>query len=292
MVRSMTPLLREPAHGNEATELPAVPVETSAEMTATFPKMTTAPHHRLCPACGELLVSSRCPECAPIEPARPYSERITQPVSGASGAMSMASTVDVRRATGEWVTGPDDREPQTRRAHPTLVRTALAEAEERALDKIARSALVTHVAATTRPRFGSPTSPRLRPVTPLPPAPANSFEEISESAPVQTSSAVAIESIESRASTEAEISPDLIPMVPDIIASQPLAIAPIAVSQIASPRSPRAPEQLLPTPTPTSSPRLSIAETEPEPEPSNRRTTFFWLALLGGAAILLAIAAF
>lgn len=259
-------------------------------MTATFPKMSTAPHHRLCPACGELLVSSRCPECAPIEPARPYSERITQPISGALGAMSMAaSTVDVRRATGEWVTGPDDREPQTRRAHPTLVRSALAEAEERALDKIARSALVTHVATTTRPRFGSPTAPRLRPVTPLPPPPE--AEHVIESAPVQTSSAVAIESIDL---VTALVTPEPAePLLPEVLAVESLPIeAPIA-SVHAEPatvtRAPRSPDQFLPTPLPQAP--IALADSEPEPETSNRRTTVFWLALLGGAAVLLAIAA-
>jgi len=91
------------------------------------------------------------------------------PLTGAPPAIAMAvNGVDMRRATGEWVTGPVDHEPMTRRAHPTLVRTALAEAEERARDKLARSALVTHVATVTRPKHRS-TAQRLRAVTPLPP---------------------------------------------------------------------------------------------------------------------------
>ncbi len=239
-------------------------------MTATF--MRTTATHRLCPACGELLVSSRCPECAPIEPARPYSERITQPVNAANGAagagsLAVANAVDVRRATSEWVTGPEDRDPQTRRAHPTLVRTALAEAEERARDTMSRSALVTHVESTTRPRFGS-TASRLRRVTPLPPSPSESSEAAAEESVIAAAS----------------IAPAIVADLPSIQAFEPPANEPQAVSPVPlAAASPRTPDQYLPTPQP-------FFETS-EPEPENRRATLFWLTLFGGAAILLVLAA-
>lgn len=138
-------------------------------MTATHPKITASGLHRVCPMCGEMMQSGRCPECSPSEPARAYGERRTQRLSGA--APVVAAVVDARRTTGEWVTEAEEPEPQTRRAHPTLVRTALAEAEERARDRAQRAEFVTRVASDTQPHY-RPRSGRLRAVTPLPPEPA------------------------------------------------------------------------------------------------------------------------
>ena len=251
-------------------------------MTATFQKTTSAPH-RVCPTCGELLVSSRCPECAPIEPARSYSERVTQQITGAALA-GQTNADDVRRATGEWVNGPDDREQQTRRAHPTLVRSALAEAEERARDKIERSALVTRVQAQTKPRQGS-TAPRLRPVTPLPPAPREPIAPEDTTEPAAPSvviaggfkndaegSRLAAIAEESRAAQADEAA--------SAVASRELDVKPLAIA-----------------PQPVSEPRAVQSSFDAAPlavtpdEVSDGRAKIFWLALLGGAAVLLAFAA-
>jgi len=241
-------------------------------MTATFPKQATP--HRLCPACGEFMVASRCPECAPSEPARPYSERVTQPFTGAPGAIGMA-VADARRATSEWVTGPDDRDPQTRRAHPTLVRSALAEAEERARDTVARSALVTHVATTTRPRHGS-TSPRLRTVTPLPPAPIEAIDAAAVASSAFT--AVASEpSVRLSAALVAEF--ERAAPKPALQETQRVELPPYVLPRASRDR------QLVATSPPDALDDL------PESASDTRRVQVFWMVLIGTAALVLAIAA-
>ena len=102
---------------------------------------------RLCPACGDLLVNGRCPECAPAAPARAYGESSGRKTAifaasfkSASPAPN-ASAVDSRRASAEWVMQADEAEPQTRKAHPTLVRTALNEAGELARARLSRETM-------------------------------------------------------------------------------------------------------------------------------------------------------
>lgn len=219
-------------------------------MTAITSK--SAAPERVCPTCGELLQASRCPECAPIEPARSYAERVTQPLNGAPGALgnALAHVVDVRRATGEWVTRPDELEPQTRRAHPTLVRSALAEAEARAKDKVARAALLPAIQSTgTRPRIGTTTAPRLRSVTPLPPPPED------EPPPVLADSTV-----EEAASVEAPRVAEAAPRISPVVSEPVLALATVSTFD------------------------------EPADEP-DRRARLFWFALAGGVALVFIFAA-
>lgn len=231
-------------------------------MTATHPKITATGLHRVCPMCGELLQSGRCPECSPIEPARSYSDRLTQPLVGAPPAISVV--VDVRRTTGEWVAEAEEREPQTRRAHPTLVRTALAEAEERARDRAQRSEFVTRVASDTRPHY-RPKSGRLRAVTPLPPEPTVAPPEPEPAAPlVHISRALAA------ANTTPE--PGVTQRVPDLSVALP----------------PRTVEARAVTPM---NERPAYAEFD-DVAPDNGRARLFWVGLavaVGGMLVAAAI---
>ena len=255
---------------DRSSDAPPRDQRETSDVTATFQKTASAPH-RVCPTCGELLVSSRCPECVPIEPARSYSDRVTQQITGAALA-GQTNAVDGRRATGEWVTGPDEREPQTRRAHPTLVRSALAEAEERSRDKVARSALVTRVQTQTKPRQGQ-TAPRLRPVTPLPPAPHESTEPPEPEVPAAPSVVVA-----------GGFKLDSQPVDPRDLIAKPL--SPVAVSPLAA------------VPQPVSEPRVmqssfdEVPDTNtPSDEIGDGRAKVFWLAVLVSAVVLLVFAA-
>jgi len=226
-------------------------------MFATHPKVATA--ERLCSSCGASLIGTRCPECSPVEPARAYHERVTQPV--------VAGSFDSRRATGEWMTAPEERDPQTRKAHPTLVRAALDEAEERARDRLARVALVPLVSTTppplpdaARPRS---TAPRLRPVTPLPPDP-----DAPPSVIVVKSMMAAVPS--AAPSIESPVPPSAPPSVVS-------AHAPVAVSAVAE-----------------AAPRGSSdapVEGSPDDDPSRRRVLFFWLGLVATTVAVLAVAA-
>lgn len=215
-------------------------------MFATHPKVATA--ERLCSSCGSPLVGTRCPECSPIEPARAYHERVTQPVG--------AGSVDGRRANGEWMTAPDERDPQTRRAHPTLVRAALDEAEERARDRLARVALVTPSEAA-RPRVSS-TAPRLRPVTPLPPEPLPD--------PDAPPTVIVVKSVMAEAPVEVVPPPAPCPAI-----VEPPPPAPVTMSRA------------LPEAGLEASPELA--------DPSHRRAAFFWLGLAAVTAVVLVIAA-
>ncbi len=102
---------------------------------------------RLCPACGDPLVNGRCPECAPAAPARAYGESSGRKTAifasslKSTNASPAASAVDSRRASAEWVTPADDADPQTRKAHPTQVRTALNEAGELARARLKRETM-------------------------------------------------------------------------------------------------------------------------------------------------------
>lgn len=211
--------------------------------------------------------SGRCLECTPIEPARAYSDRLTQPLTGAPPAI--AAVVDVRRTTGEWVTEPDERDPQTRRAHPTLVRTALAEAEERARDRAARSEFVTRVASDTQPHY-RPKTGRLRAVTPLPPAPVGKDEPDPSLPPsVQFSSAIApIAANETPAPNPARELAAVVPATeipvlfetPSRLASQPVT-------------------------------RESLRPMElPDVEPESRRAHVFWIGLAVAVGLMLVAA--
>lgn len=71
---------------------------------------------RICPACGDVLVSGVCASCAP-PPARAYHERATLPAFG-------KGLVDSRRAAAEWSVSPEDLDPHTRKAHPSQLRSA------------------------------------------------------------------------------------------------------------------------------------------------------------------------
>jgi hypothetical protein len=147
---------------------------------------------RLCPECGEALVAGRCPECSPSLPARSYDERVAQP--------SGLGAIDARRARSEWVTGPEERDPNTRRAHPTMVRAALAEAEVRARDSLARKVVAMVPAVVERRR--RTTAPRVRVVTPI--------GGVIEAEPtVAVSAAVEIESVtvavEAQVAAEAQV---------------------------------------------------------------------------------------
>lgn len=71
---------------------------------------------RICPACGDVLVSGVCASCAP-PPARAYHERATLPALG-------KGLVDSRRAAAEWSVSPEDLDPHTRKAHPSQLRSA------------------------------------------------------------------------------------------------------------------------------------------------------------------------
>lgn len=71
---------------------------------------------RICPACGDVLVSGVCAACAP-PPARAYHERAAMPVLG-------KGLVDSRRANAEWSVSPEDLDPHTRKAHPSQLRSA------------------------------------------------------------------------------------------------------------------------------------------------------------------------
>jgi len=102
---------------------------------------------RLCPACGDPLVNGRCPECAPAAPARAYGESSGRKTAIFASSLKSgnpapaASAVDSRRASAEWVTPADDADPQTRKAHPTQVRTALNEAGELARARLKRETM-------------------------------------------------------------------------------------------------------------------------------------------------------
>jgi hypothetical protein len=117
--------------------------------SAPLPESQTSPGAliRLCPACGDPLVNGRCPECAPAAPARAYGESSGRKTAifasslKSSNAAPAASAVDSRRASAEWVTQADDADPQTRKAHPTLVRTALNEAGELARARLKRETM-------------------------------------------------------------------------------------------------------------------------------------------------------
>lgn len=71
---------------------------------------------RICPACGDVLVSGVCAACAP-PPARAYHERAALPVVS-------KGLVDSRRANAEWSVSPEDLDPHTRKAHPGQLRAA------------------------------------------------------------------------------------------------------------------------------------------------------------------------
>lgn len=71
---------------------------------------------RICPACGDVLVSGVCTACAP-PPARAYYERA--PLTPAGKGL-----VDSRRANAEWSISPEDLDPHTRKAHPSQLRSA------------------------------------------------------------------------------------------------------------------------------------------------------------------------
>lgn len=71
---------------------------------------------RICPACGDVLVSGICSACAP-PPARAYHERATLPTLG-------KGLVDSRRAAAEWSVSPEDLDPHTRKAHPSQLQKA------------------------------------------------------------------------------------------------------------------------------------------------------------------------
>lgn len=232
-------------------------------MTATNPKINATGLHRVCPMCGEALQSGRCPECSPIEPARSYSDRLTQPLVGAPPAISVV--VDVRRTTGEWVAEADEREPQTRRAHPTLVRTALAEAEERARDRAQRSEFVTRVASDTQPHY-RPKSGRLRAVTPLPPEPTLAPPEPE---PVSAASLVQI----SRALAPANTTPD-----PAVTQRVP------EVAVVAPPRTLEA------RPVTPMHDRPAYAELD-DVAPENGRARLFWVGLAVAVGAMLVAAA-
>jgi len=143
---------------------------------------------QLCPSCGSKLVAGDCVECDrpratarglkhQAAPARAYGEiagRLTEPVP------------DVRRASGEWLNKPTDDAPATRRAHPGQVRTAIAEAElkarQKAENQAARSSVTQSAMAAVRSETADrdknsdgsarrSTAPRVRALTPIPPAP-------------------------------------------------------------------------------------------------------------------------
>ena len=71
---------------------------------------------RICPACGDVLVSGVCAACAP-PPARAYHDRA--PLSSLGKGL-----VDSRRAAAEWSVRPEDLDPHTRKAHPSQLRSA------------------------------------------------------------------------------------------------------------------------------------------------------------------------
>lgn len=75
---------------------------------------------KICPACGDVLVSGVCAACAP-PPARAYHER------GAPHPLSTPGTkgfVDSRRAAAEWSVSPEELDPHTRKAHPSQLKPA------------------------------------------------------------------------------------------------------------------------------------------------------------------------
>ena len=94
-------------------------------MVDLLQKSAPAEPIRICPACGDVLVAGFCPACAP-PPARSYAERgsrTTAIFSAGGRAPITPSPVDSRRAASEWIVGPEELDPQTRKAHPSQLRT-------------------------------------------------------------------------------------------------------------------------------------------------------------------------
>lgn len=232
-------------------------------MSATYPKLT-APD-RICPTCGELLFASRCPECSPIEPARAYGDRVTQPMPHDASAISVGiAPARARHRTGEWILDAETEEPHTRRAHPIMVRAALAEAEERARDRIARTALVPSIATRTRMRTKSvTTAPQMRRATP-PPLPHDALRQPSRPAAEHKSG-----------------EPQVASMVAAPSAPMTSAITKRGVTR-----------PLEPAPQLASLPHIDTSGAFDPPESvPNRRVTMFWLALLATALALVLIGA-
>lgn len=158
-------------------------------MVAKIPPANPTP--QWCPTCGAKLLGGDCVECD-----RPRSMRGAKiKVATVRGYEQPADEakepgVDARRASSEWLTQPTDEAPSTRKAHPTQVRQALAEAEEKARQSAEiRIASLKVSRPTTRPRAGRPesrksTSPRVKATTPVPEvAPEVHVEPVAAAAP-------------------------------------------------------------------------------------------------------------
>jgi hypothetical protein len=92
-------------------------------MVDALAKRPSADPIRVCPACGDVMFSGTCNACAP-SPAGPGRHADTAAHYAAVRPNKSSAAFDSRRAATEWVVGPEEADPHTRKAHPAQLKAA------------------------------------------------------------------------------------------------------------------------------------------------------------------------